>query len=51
MANKRTPPIMTYAEMREKMLSNPVVQAEVERPEREERPMLDAILNARKEAG
>lgn len=42
---------MTYAEMREKMLSNPVVRAEVERPEREERPMLDAILNARKEAG
>lgn len=42
---------MTYAEMREKMLSNPVVQAEVEQLEREGRPMLDAILNARKEAG
>jgi hypothetical protein len=34
---------MIYAEMREKMLSNPAVQAEVEWLEREERPMLDAI--------
>ena len=41
---------MTYAEMREKMLSNPAVRAEVERLEQEEKPMLDAILNARKEA-
>ncbi|SDW00289.1 helix-turn-helix domain-containing protein [Nitrosomonas communis] len=50
MANKRTSPTMTYAEMREKMLSYPAVRAEVERLEREERPMLAAILNARKEA-
>lgn len=51
MANKRPSPTMAYAEMREKMLSNPTVRAEVELLEREERPMLDAILNARKEEG
>ena len=51
MADERTPPAMTYAEMRKKMLSNPAVRAEFERLEREEMPMLDAILKARKEAG
>lgn len=51
MAAERTPPTMTYAEMREKMLSDPAVRAEVERLEREEMPMLDVILKARKEAG
>jgi len=50
MAAERTPPTMTYAETREKMLSNPDVRAEVERLEREEMPMLDIILKARKEA-
>ncbi|SDH27598.1 helix-turn-helix domain-containing protein [Nitrosomonas sp. Nm132] len=48
---ERTPPTMTYAEMKEKMLSDPAVRAEYERIEREEMPMLDAILKARKEAG
>lgn len=41
----------THEEMIEIMLSNPAVRAEVERLEREEMPMLDAILAARKEAG
>ena len=48
---KRTPPTMTYAETKEKMLSDPAVRAEVERLEREEMPMFDAILKARKDAG
>ncbi len=51
MATERTQPTMTYAETKEKMLSDPAVRAEVERLEREEMPMLDAILKARKEAG
>lgn len=51
MAAERTRPTMTYAETRKKMLSNPAVRAEFERLEREEMPMLDAILKARKEAG
>lgn len=51
MADKRAPPTMTYAEMKNKMLSDPAVRAEYERIEREEMPMLDAILKARKEAG
>ena len=33
------------------MLSDPAVRAEVERLEREEMPMFDAILKARKDAG
>ena len=41
----------THEEMIEIMLSNPAVRAEVERLEREEMPMLDAILAIRKEAG
>lgn len=51
MATERTQPTMTYAETRKRMLSNPAVRAEFERLEREEMPMLDAILKARKEAG
>jgi DNA-binding XRE family transcriptional regulator len=43
--------MLTYAEMKKKMLENPATRAEYERLEREEMPMLDAILSARKEAG
>lgn len=43
--------MLTYAEMKKKMLENPAVRAEYERLEREEMPVLDAILAARKEAG
>jgi predicted transcriptional regulator len=43
--------MLTHAELKEKMLSNPAVRAEYERIEREEMPMLDAILKARAEAG
>lgn len=43
--------MLTYDEMKAKMLDNPVIRAEYERIEREEMPMLDAILSARKEAG
>jgi predicted transcriptional regulator len=42
---------MTQSEMVEKMLQNPAVRAEYERLEREEMPMLDAILKARADAG
>jgi predicted transcriptional regulator len=40
----------TYEEMKAIALSNPVVRAEFDRIEREEMPMLDAILKARKDA-
>jgi predicted transcriptional regulator len=40
----------TYEELKALALSNPVVRAEFDRIEREEMPMLDAILKARKEA-
>lgn len=43
--------MLTYDEMKAKMLENPNVRAEYERIEREEMPMLDAILSARKDAG
>jgi len=43
--------MLTYAEMRAKMLENPDVRAEHERIEREEMPMFDAILEARRAAG
>jgi len=43
--------MLTYDEMKAKMLDNPAIRAEYERIEREEMPMLDAILSARKEAG
>ena len=41
----------THEEMKAIALSNPAVRAEYERIEREEMPMLDAILKARAEAG
>ena len=41
----------THEELVAKMLENPAVRAEVERLEREEMPMFDAILAARKAAG
>ena len=40
----------THEEMKAIALSNPAVRAEYERINREEMPMLDAILKARKEA-
>lgn len=43
--------MLTHKEMKAKALSNPDVRAEYERIEREEMPMFDAILKARKEAG
>lgn len=51
MAAERTPPTMTYAEMRAKWMEDPEFRAEFERIERDEMPMLDAILKARREAG
>lgn len=51
MNTKRIPATMTHAQMVAKMLSDPAVRAEYERIERDEMPMLDAILNARREAG
>ena len=41
----------THEELIAKMMKNPAVRAEYERIEREEIPMLDAILAARKAAG
>lgn len=41
----------THEELKAIALSNPIVRAEFERIEREEMPMFDAILAARKEAG
>ena len=41
----------THEELKALALSDPKVQAEYERIEREEMPMLDAILKARTEAG
>jgi hypothetical protein len=43
--------MMTHEELKARALSDPAVRAEYERIEREEMPMLDAILKARKEAG
>lgn len=43
--------MLSYDEMKAKMLENPAVRAEYERIERDEMPMLDSILAARKEAG
>ncbi len=43
--------MLTHEQMIEKMMSNPAVRAEYERIEREEMPMLDAILKVRAEAG
>jgi predicted transcriptional regulator len=41
----------THEELKSLALSDPEVRAEYERIEREEMPMLDAILKARAEAG
>jgi len=41
----------THEELKALALSDPAVRAEYERIEREEMPMFDAILKARKEAG
>jgi ribosome-binding protein aMBF1 (putative translation factor) len=43
--------MLTHDELKKEVLSDPVVRAEYERIEREEMPMLDAILKARREAG
>ncbi|MFZ4536427.1 helix-turn-helix domain-containing protein [Propionivibrio sp.] len=43
--------MLTHAELKAKMLENPAVRSEYERIERDEMPMLDAILQARHEAG
>ena len=43
--------MLTHDQMIAKMMQNPAVRAEYERLEREEMPMLDAILQARAEAG
>ncbi|MCL1962119.1 MAG: helix-turn-helix transcriptional regulator [Desulfovibrionaceae bacterium] len=43
--------MLTHEELKTLVLSDPVVRAEYERIEREEMPMLDAILKARAEAG
>lgn len=43
--------MLTHEEMVGKMLEDPAVRAEVDRIEREEMPMLDAILSARRDAG
>ncbi|CAM5789345.1 helix-turn-helix transcriptional regulator [Castellaniella caeni] len=42
--------MLTHDELVKKMLEDPEVRAEYERIEREEMPMLDAILQARREA-
>lgn len=41
----------THAKMRAKLMEDPAFRAEFERIEREEMPMFDAILAARKAAG
>ena len=43
--------MLTHEELKTKLLADPEVKAEYDRIEREEMPMLDAILSARKEAG
>lgn len=43
--------MLEHAELKAKALADPQVRAEYERIEREEMPMLDAILKARAEAG
>jgi DNA-binding XRE family transcriptional regulator len=51
MSAERPPPTMTHDEMVAQWMQDPTFRAEYERIEREEMPMLDAILAARKEAG
>jgi DNA-binding XRE family transcriptional regulator len=43
--------MLSYDEMKAKMLENPAVRTEYERIERDEMPMLNTLLAARKEAG
>jgi len=43
--------MQTHKQFIQEMLKNPAVRAEYERIERDEMPMLDAILRARAEAG
>lgn len=43
--------MLTHDELVKKMLEDPEVRAEYERIEHEEMPMLDTILQARREAG
>lgn len=43
--------MLSYDEMKAKMFENPAVRSEYERIERDEMPMLDTLLAARKEAG
>ena len=43
--------MLTHEQFKAKALQDPAVRAEYERLEREEMPMLDAILAARREAG
>ncbi|WP_417276797.1 helix-turn-helix domain-containing protein [Castellaniella sp.] len=43
--------MLTHDELIKKMMEDPEVRAEYERIEREEMPMLDTILKARREAG
>lgn len=43
--------MLMHDELVKKMMENPAVRAEYERIEREEMPMLDAILRLRKETG
>lgn len=43
--------MLTHEQFKARALENPAVRAEYERLEREEGPMLDAILNARLAAG
>lgn len=51
MSAERTPPTMTHDEMVAKWMQNPEFKTEYERIERDEMPMFDAILAARKAAG
>lgn len=43
--------MLTHEQFKAKALADPAVRAEYERLQREEGPMLDAILAARREAG
>jgi hypothetical protein len=43
--------MLTHEELKTQILSDPEVRAEYERIEREEMPMLDAILDARAGTG
>jgi DNA-binding XRE family transcriptional regulator len=51
MDKQPTPATMSYLEMRAQWMQDPEFRAEFERVERDEMPMFDAILKARKEAG